>query len=147
MCKRAAYHQKGNHHQDRYNHWMAGKRRRWEKRRKFQGGQNHPAVNIQEYDDKYELFLSAPGLSKEEIKVSLKDNFLIISAERKEFELGEKARWMKYEFTPGGFKREFELSEKVDLENISAKYEGGILIMTFPKFESSVTSRHEINIA
>ena len=116
------------------------------KRRRFQGGQNYPAVNIQEYDDKYELFLSAPGLSKEEIKVSLKDNFLIISAERKEFELGENARWMKYEFTPGGFKREFELSEKVDLENISAKYEGGILIMTFPKFESLITSRHEINI-
>ena len=146
MSRRAAYCQKGNHHQDRYNHWMAAKKRRWEKRRKFHSGQSSPAVNIQEYDDKYELFLSAPGLSKEEIKVSLSDNFLTISAERKQFELGENAKWKMYEFTPGGFKREFELSEKIDLENISAKYEGGILIMTFPKFESSITSRHEINI-
>ena len=35
---------------------------------------------------------------------------------------------------------------KIDLENISAKYEGGILFVTLPKLEDSITSRHEINI-
>ena len=146
MCKRSAYHQAGNHHHDSYSHWMAGKRRRWAKHKKSRKGNSFPAVNIQELDDKYELYLSAPGLSKEEIKIALTDNHLTISAEQKKIELSETGRWKKYEFTPGGFKREFELNEKIDLENITAKYEGGILFVTFPKFESSITSRHEINI-
>ena len=147
MCKRAAYHQGGNHHHDLYSHWMEGKRRRRRKHKRFRTDQSLPSVNIQELDDKYELFLSAPGLSKEAIKISLTNNYLTISAERKEFELGENARWKKFEFAPGGFKREFELNDKIDLESITAKYEEGILYVTLPKIESSVTSRHDINIA
>lgn len=147
MCRRSYYHQQKSH-QGKHGHWMAGNMERWAKHKRRRRGWFYPPVNVQELDDRYEVFLFAPGLTKEDFEISLKDNFMTIRAgEQKEEELEEGAFWKRKEFSAGGFKRTFELNEKIDLDSIKAKYQNGILQVTLSKLEGEETLRKEIFVA
>lgn len=147
MCRRSYHHQKkwGN---PEHGHWLAGKANRFGKRKKRMGGWFYPPVNIQELDDRYELFLFAPGLTKEDFNISLKDNLLKIAVDRKEEEVIEEGGfWKRREFSTRGFQRKFELNKKIDLDSIKAKYENGILQLTLSKLEGEETLRKDIFVA
>ena len=61
-----------------------------------------PAINVLEHDDKYEIQLAAPGLTKEDFKVSLDaDGNLSINMEKKQEENGEKkhGHYLRREFS------------------------------------------------
>ena len=148
MCRKAYYHQKKHHH-PRHGHWMTGGMDRWAKRRgAFRSSWFYPPVNIQELDDRYEVFLFAPGLTKEDFEISLKDNLLTISAKEKhQDETSGGGYWKRKEFVAGGFERKFELNEKIDLDSIKAKYEGGVLQLTLAKLEGEETFRKDIFVA
>ena len=108
-------------------------------------------VNIQETDSAYELHVVAPGLSKEDFKISLDKNILSIAYDKKEESqepAAEKAaKWLKNEYHFRSFKRSFTLNEKVDTAGINAKYNDGILYVTLPKKEVSETTTQTINVA
>ena len=146
MCRKSYYHQKKHHH-PKYGYWMAGNMERWAKHRKSYANRYYPPVNIQELDDRYEVFLFAPGLSKEDFEISLKDNILTISASEKEESEVKNGYWKRKEYAAGGFKRRFELNEKIDLEAIKAKYDNGILQLTLSKLEGETTFRKDIFVA
>ena len=146
MCRRSYYHQKKHHH--KHGHWMTGNMERWAKRRGFSSGWFYPPVNIQELDDRYEVFLFAPGLTKEDFEISLKDNIMTISAKEKAHsEAEEGGYWKRKEYAAGGFERKFELNEKIDLDSIKAKYEEGVLRLTLSKQEGEETFRKDIFVA
>ena len=91
-----------------------------------------PAVNIKKNDKSYHLELVAPGFKKEEIKVGIENDLLVISGETK-FEYNEKEEdFTRREFTQSNFKRAFHLPEAVNLDNIDAKFENGILTIEVP---------------
>ena len=98
---------------------------------------------MRELDDKYELYLYAPGYEKSDFIIALIDDRLSISVKEKKEEAGN---WRRQEFTQREFVRQFELSEKVDKSAIEAKYENGVLILNLPKLEGHETSRQEIEI-
>lgn len=95
----------------------------------------HPAVNIAENKENYEVDLLVPGLNKEDFKINLEGKVLTISAEKAEETKDENKKQIRREFGFRSFKRSFTLNEQVDGEKIQAKYENGVLKLTLPKKE------------
>jgi len=109
-----------------------------------------PAVNIKETNDAYELEVAAPGMSKEDFRVELDNNMLVISAEKehKNEEQDEKGNYARREFSYQSFTRTFSLPERmVKGDQIAAKYKDGILHISVPKTdEAKVKPAKQIQI-
>jgi HSP20 family protein len=97
-----------------------------------------PMVNVFENDTSYRIELAAPGLTKEEIKISLEQDVLTISAD-KEIKTGEEnEKCTKKEYGFFQFSRSFTLPESADVEKIEAKSENGILKIVIAKREERI---------
>lgn len=107
---------------------------------------HYPPVNIRETADAYFVYLSAPGLQKADFKIKLDNKVLTISSERKEEALKENEKLVRNEFGIRNFKRSFTVDEKIESDNISARYENGIMILELPKREMAKDVSKEINI-
>ena len=94
-----------------------------------------PKVDILENEKGYEVNLAVPGLSKEDFKIDLNDNFLTISGERKFTKEKKENSLHVVETQYGNFSRSFSLPENVDASNIQANYNNGILEIFIPKDE------------
>lgn len=97
-----------------------------------------PPVNIRETDTTYEVELSAPGKSKEDFNIDLDQNVLTISSEFKNENQTEDRKYTRREFSFSSFRRSFTLPETVNDDNITARYENGILMLTMPKKEEAL---------
>ena len=109
-----------------------------------------PAVNVREADKNYLLEVAVPGMDKKDCKIELKNNILVISAqkENKQEEKDNEGRYVRKEFGFQSFTRSFTLPEdSVDAENISAAYCDGILKVTIPKKEPEKAQTKEIQIS
>jgi HSP20 family protein len=96
-----------------------------------------PAVDLYEDKDNFVVKAELPGMKKEEIELSLHQNNLILSGERKtesEAKEGETSRSERYF---GKFQRSLELPKPVDPNRVAATYKDGILTVTLPKTEES----------
>jgi len=105
-----------------------------------------PAVNIKEENDKYVLEMAAPGMKKNDFHISLEENVLTISSEKKEEKEEKQDNYTRREFYYNTFSRSFTLPENVDTENIKADYKNGILTLTLPKKEEAKVTR-EIKVS
>ncbi|HET9225327.1 MAG TPA: Hsp20/alpha crystallin family protein [Thermoanaerobaculia bacterium] len=94
-------------------------------------GQWAPAVDVIETEDSYLLFVELPGVSKEDIQLSLKDRRLELIGRRQS--LGENRNFLRMERSYGPFRRAFDFATPVDTENIAADFEAGILRIHVPK--------------
>ena len=155
MCRKSFYHEKENYrnnrHHPKHTHWKAGNLEKWDKRKRFGFDQSYPPVNVQELDDRYGIFLVAPGLEREDFNISLVENMMTIRVAKKETKEKEKEKedgtWKRKEFSTEGFQRKFELNEKIDLDSIKAKYEDGILQVTLSKLAGEETVCKDIFVA
>ena len=107
---------------------------------------NFPPVNIVEKAASYQVELSAPGFEKADFAIKLEGNILNISTEQKVETKEETDKLIRKEFSYKGFKRSFTIDEKIDAENIAAKYENGILKLELPKKEILKAGAKEISI-
>lgn len=99
---------------------------------------NHsPSVNIVEGNDRFEIQVAAPGLSKKDFKLHLEKDLLTISAEVEEEKDTEDRKFRRREFSFGKFERAFRLPETVNREDISASYKNGVLAIGLPKLEEA----------
>lgn len=94
-----------------------------------------PSVNVSEHDSHFLVQVAAPGLTKQDFKISLENDQLIISAEKKTEQDESNGKFTRREFNYGSFKRSFHLDDSVNREGISAAYEDGVLKVTLPKKE------------
>lgn len=107
-----------------------------------------PAVNTREGEYAYHLELDLPGVKKDDIKVDIEDNKLVISGEKKLKEEMREENYYKVESYYGEFRRSFALPEEADIENIHAESEDGVLQVTIPKLEKNsieTTKRIKVN--
>lgn len=95
----------------------------------------NPSVDLSEADDHYEVMAEIPGMKKDEIKISVKDNVLILSGEKKQEEKSEKKNMYRVERMYGQFERSFTLPKNVKADEIRAKYKNGVLTVEIPKAE------------
>lgn len=96
-----------------------------------------PAVNTREGEYAYHLEVDLPGVKKEDIKVDIEENKIVISGEKKLKEELKEENYYKVESFYGEFKRSFTLPEGTDVENIHAESEDGVLEVTIPKLEKN----------
>ncbi len=91
--------------------------------------QTTPLTNIIKRENEFDIEMAVPGLSKEQISIKVEQDQLIISSEH-ESKLEEGETYSKNEFNYNKFERKFNLGENIDLENISATCENGLLVVT-----------------
>ena len=94
-----------------------------------------PSVNIKNLSNKYELEFALPGIKKEDIEIDLDDNQLVIQGETKSSK-SEDGEYTLREFSYQKFHRSFQLPDNINKDEISAKYEDGILKIDVPKLEA-----------
>jgi HSP20 family protein len=97
-----------------------------------------PSVNIREPADNYEVEVAAPGMDKNDFKVTLEGNLLTISSVKEQQQVSEEESFKRKEFSYQSFQRSFELPKNVvDEDGISARYKNGILELSIPKREEA----------
>lgn len=104
-----------------------------------------PAVDIRETEDAYEVYAELPGLSKDDIDITIENNVLKLTGERRwEKDLSEE-EYHRIERAYGGFTRAFSLPSRVDSENVKANFKDGVLTVTVPKREEAKPRRIDIS--
>ncbi|HEV2851779.1 MAG TPA: Hsp20/alpha crystallin family protein [Thermoanaerobaculia bacterium] len=96
-----------------------------------------PPVDIQETTDGYRLIAELPGLTKDDISITLENNVLRLSGERKFEKDTNKESYHRIERTYGQFTRAFALPQQVNPEGVQAAFENGVLTITVPKAEQA----------
>jgi len=96
-----------------------------------------PFVNSIETPKGFRIEVAAPGLTKEDFKISIENHHIIIAVEKKEHSLSEEESFRRREFNFHSFKRNFRLPKHANTERITAKYENGLLIIHIEKKEEA----------
>jgi len=96
-----------------------------------------PPVDIQETEDVYRLTAELPGLTKEDINITLENNVLRLTGERKLEKGVEKEGYQRVERIYGTFARAFTLPSQVNHDKVEAAFENGLLTITVPKAEQA----------
>lgn len=94
--------------------------------------QNDLRTNIKETEEGYQLDVEMPGYSKDQIKVSLDQGYLTVSAAKETKEEDKGARYLRKEITES-CQRSFYVGDQITDEQIKAKYDNGILSLAVPK--------------
>jgi HSP20 family protein len=102
-------------------------------------GSNLPSVNLKETDTTIEVELAVPGMKKEDFKVEIENDVLIISSEKEEEkeEVRKKDNYIRKEFNYQSFSRTFTLPESANENKIEANYKDGILHVIIEKKEGT----------
>ena len=95
-----------------------------------------PRMNIMETKDNYKLELCIPGLTKDDVKLSIdtEGNLVVeMTKETKNEKKNEEMRYLRHEFSVEHFRQTVMLPDDIHKEQISAKVENGILDIVIPK--------------
>ena len=118
-----------------------------EMNRIFSGYQNNKSnwaeTNVYENNNGYVVVSKLPGLSKDDVNITLKDNSLQISGERKKEEMKGESVHLIERFS-GKFERNFILNDKIDAGNIEAEMKNGLLMIKLPKSPETKPKKIEI---
>jgi HSP20 family protein len=101
--------------------------------RGFEGNDNALALDVHESDEAYLLMSNLPGISTDDIDITLHDGVLTISAELPKAEVNEGIRVRIQERPYGTYTRSLRLPKAVDNNAVEAAYENGVLMLTLPK--------------
>lgn len=94
-----------------------------------------PSVDVSETKDNVIINAEIPGMNKEDVKVSVQDNVLTLSGERRQEKEEKNANYHRIERSDGSFSRSFTLPTPVQPDKVKATYKDGILKITLPKTE------------
>lgn len=100
---------------------------------RFNSNEWIPAVNVCDNEKDYAIEIAAPGMQKEDFKISVENGVLNISAEREENTEELDKNYTRREFIYNSFSRSFALPENASEDNIRAKYENGLLKLSLQK--------------
>jgi HSP20 family protein len=105
-----------------------------------------PAMDMKETDNEVTASIELPGLSRDDIKVSVKNDMLTVSGEKKET-VDDKDNVHRVERSYGYFKRSIVLPAEVDSEKVKATFKDGVLKVTLPKTESKKIKEIPISVS
>jgi len=99
-------------------------------------------VDVEDTEKAFIVKADLPGIDKNDINVSVKDDVLTISAERKY----DKKKDSYYERCYGKFERSFNLDTRIDKDNIGAEYKDGVICVTLNKNVVTKKNTYKIEI-
>lgn len=106
-----------------------------------------PLVDIAEDDKEYLVKAELPEIKKEDVKLTVQDNVLCISGERKSEKEEKGKRYHRVERAYGSFMRSFTLPEDADGSKVAAEYKDGLLLVHVPKSEKAKPKSIEVKVA
>jgi HSP20 family protein len=98
---------------------------------------NVPSIDFLEGSNESTLVMEIPGVSKEEVKLSLEGDMLSVKGECKGAGLPEGGRWIRNERSHGSFVRTVQLPHPVKADAVTAELVNGLLRVTLPKAEEA----------
>jgi len=105
-----------------------------------------PDMDVYETDGEVVVELEVPGLERKDIKITVEENVLKISGEKK-LERDQKGKnYYIYERCAGKFERALRLPDYVDVEKIKAEYKNGVLTVRLPKKEERKKKVIEVEV-
>ena len=105
-----------------------------------------PAVDIKETSEAFNIEAELPGMTKDDVKVTVQDGVLSIQGERKHEEETKDKKHHRIERVYGSFLRRFTLPENVDENSIRANFKDGILSLTLTKAEPAEPKAIEVDV-
>ena len=124
-------------------------RKKLEKKLYGRRGRNLMKTDIKETDGAYELEMDLPGFSKDEVKASLENGYLTISAAKgldQDEQEKKTGKYIRRERYAGACERTFYVGEDVTQEDIKGEFKHGILKLTIPKKAAQVPEKKYIAI-
>lgn len=116
-------------------------------KREGERGSFLPNVDIEEHSDNIVIKADLPGINKSDLHVSLHDGVLSITAEHKEESKEEQAgRVIRRERKLGRYARSFTVAKGITENDITGKFEDGVLTLILPKMTDETKQPQKINI-
>jgi HSP20 family protein len=109
-------------------------------------GQWAPLIDIEEDNENITVKAELPGMNKNEIKVTVRDNMLFISGDRKQEKEIKDKTFHRIERSYGQFSRAITLPATVEADKIKASYKDGVLSITLPKPEVMKPKQIDVEI-
>ena len=109
-------------------------------------GTAYPKVNVYEFEDKVGLIAEIPGLDRKDLNIEVEEGILIISGDKHGLFDDSGAKVLRRELKGSSFKRQFELGEQLDGENIKASFKDGLLSVEIPKVEPTKPKKLSVKI-
>ena len=105
-----------------------------------------PPVDIYEDEHSIILKLEVPGIDEKDIDVRIENNTLVVHGERKIEKEEKEENFRRVERQYGSFTRSFALPSSVDLEQVSANYENGVLKIKLAKKAEAKPKQIKVNV-
>ena len=101
-------------------------------------------TDVKDTENGYEVDIDLPGFKKDEVTVDLQDGYLTISAAKglDKDESNKKGKFLRQERYAGSMSRSFYVGDDVESADVSAKFEDGILKISFPKAAPKELPKH-----
>lgn len=109
-------------------------------------GEFMPKVEVKETAKGYQVLAELPGMKAEDIDVSLRDNSIVISGEKRNESVTDKKGYYRSEFSYGSFYRTIPLRDDVDNSAIQASYKNGVLTVDLTKRTDGAAKSQKIEI-
>ena len=106
-----------------------------------------PSVDISEKDNGFEVRAELPGVAKDDLSVSVKENLLTLSGEKRQEDSDDTQNFRRVERRYGSFQRHFTLPPDVKADDIKADYTDGVLTLSIPKPEAAKPTEVPITTA
>ena len=98
-----------------------------------QTGLISPRMDVSETEDAYHLTLDLPGVAEEDVDISISGETLVIRAKKHHETKEDNAHYHFVERSSGEYVRKLNLPSEINLEDISASYKDGVLMVELPK--------------
>lgn len=105
-----------------------------------------PPVDIYEDEHSFKLHVEVPGLKESDIDIRLENNTLTLRGERKFENEQREENFRRLERRYGTFTRSFTLPNTVDVENVSAQYDNGVLAIQLGKKAEAKPKQIKVSI-
>ena len=101
------------------------------------GGPRTPTLDMYEADEEVVVRTALPGVTPEDVQITIEDGYLEIRAQISSEVVDEKARWVRRELLSGDYGRKVALPTGLEHDRAEASYDHGILTLRIPKAESA----------
>lgn len=105
-----------------------------------------PSVDVAEHDNEYVVKVELPGVSKDDVNITMQDSVLTIRGEKNEEKETKESSYHRVERSYGSFQRSFTLPTTVNSDKVDASYKDGILIISLPKVEEAKPKQIEVKV-
>jgi HSP20 family protein len=106
-----------------------------------------PPINVRENDEQVIVEAELPGVRADDVDISVENGMLTIAGEKRAGQEKREESWHIVERRYGRFERTFTLARTVDVENIRATFEDGVLHIVLPKREEAKPRRIRVDVA